>query len=722
MFQSLFGCCTQRKKEENKDIYSEIPESKKDSYSELFDKKEKKMKIKNKSQRSLLKRAIKRVNDSSYKSCIQADDLQEIIEKNFIQSENGEIAHKGVYLAEIFEQPYFLLANEHEQDEFLNSLKVNCFLLLICNENQQRNKSVKCGELVKLVIEEAKKISYDLNNSKVDTENYKFHRRDPATLEVLGVLFASAILPFINLLYEDLEGDEEFDHLVKNATTNSKVFIKFAKFMMKNYIFSSSEKKERKKGQTVTYKPFKFKEKLANAFHYFFEIKTIRKRFLYFAMNHRDICLAPDQDEIDEEPKQQLNFRPEYESPNQKQLIVENPFLDRSGVYASEYPAGLEKKQHSVPDFYTAEPTEEVVDTDDKFGSLSNLIEEHERASDIDFNQTLYRHDDTMVLGRKSNLSFVSTNANIINNKEADFKQELNEKYGPDLLNVLEIYFKRNIKNGVYSCDSESCNIAGLFEKLEQEYNEQSSDDEIILKHRLSQSFRHSSHLGDQDESFITAQDYMKSVLKAQTSTRDFYEFFYGNYSCCIGIINSYLRLLEVYDDFTFSCEELRNPKKECHRTKIFETDLLEEFEKENETNIKSDALNEEFKNFDDHDLLIVPIFTENTLLIFAVALDVEKSHVRLYYQEDKVSEEDDERMTEYSQIIINLLERAYQTANMNFDDREIEGSTIGVKHIPEMVQRIEELIGIAPESEIDISEENIRHTIIDRLLAVQNL
>ena len=43
-------------------------------------------------------------------------------------------------------------------------------------------------------------------------------------------------------------------------------------------------------------------------------------------------------------------------------------------------------------------------------------------------------------------------------------------------------------------------------------------------------------------------------------------------------------------------------------RIKIFETDILDEFEHERKTGIISDALDEEFQDLFDHHLLIIPI------------------------------------------------------------------------------------------------------------------
>jgi hypothetical protein len=54
------------------------------------------------------------------------------------------------------------------------------------------------------------------------------------------------------------------------------------------------------------------------------------------------------------------------------------------------------------------------------------------------------------------------------------------------------------------------------------------------------------------------------------------------------------------------------NPGQKFQRIKIFETDLLDEFENEQQTGEISDVLDEELQDLVDHHLLIIPIFVNS--------------------------------------------------------------------------------------------------------------
>ncbi|CAI2379750.1 unnamed protein product [Moneuplotes crassus] len=722
MFQSLFGCCTKRENDSRKNIYSEAPESHKDDYIDLLNQTEKKLRIRSSDQKPLLQRVIKKIKKKSYQGAIELEELMEIIEKYFIHSDNKEAAYRVNTLTEFFEQQYFQ-SDEDGEEGFLDSLKINCFLLLICTESENNNKASKTNELIQLMLEVAIESEHD---EASEGTKHQFYRKDPITLEVLSILFSGAIIPFIQKCEVQLCGDEHFERLLNYATTNQNVFYHFAKFMLKNYIFTSAHKRNRQKSKSVSYSPSKFQGKMTRSFQYFFEIKMIRKKFLYFAKSHRDLCLESSDIQIVNSRKQFQGYSQDEEKTetyaSKKEEVEENPFFNNSEIFGT-FGEKLDIDEEKLPNFNTTHPNQTPDTIQERLETLSNYVEEDRHPLEGGISQTKYNFNGTIVLGAKSNQSFLLDKSQTHENSEAQFIQELNDKYGQDLVNMLDLHFEKNVTQGVYWCDPKICKIPALKDKFKMEY-EDGSESEKIQRPRFSHSFRYSSHLGNQDESNsnVTAQAYLKSVIKSQTSYRQFYEFYLGEYSNSIGVINSYLRLLEVYEELTFSQEGFQLPNQNYSRTKIFETDLLDEFETEISSGIISDALDEEFQDFYKYNLLIVPIFKEGTLLIFVVIVEDENPQVKLYFEEDKISEEDDERMMEYSQIIIDLLERAYLTVGMNFDDRNIEGKSIPIKSIPEMVQQVEDLILVAPDESHKLSEDSIRHKIVDRLLSVYKL
>jgi hypothetical protein len=71
-------------------------------------------------------------------------------------------------------------------------------------------------------------------------------------------------------------------------------------------------------------------------------------------------------------------------------------------------------------------------------------------------NETRYRMDDTINIGRKSNLS-VDFNASIpMNTDDVDVDQELLEHYGRKLLELFECLFDFKVHQNQYICNGES--------------------------------------------------------------------------------------------------------------------------------------------------------------------------------------------------------------------------------------------------------------------------
>ena len=89
---------------------------------------------------------------------------------------------------------------------------------------------------------------------------------------------------------------------------------------------------------------------------------------------------------------------------------------------------------------------------------------------------------------------------------------------------------------------------------------------------------------------------------------KDLIEFYQENNSSSIGVVNAYLRLLEVYNELSISKLENLHPNQKHYRIKIFGTDILDEFENERSTGVISDSLDEEMQDLFDHHLMVIPI------------------------------------------------------------------------------------------------------------------
>lgn len=134
--------------------------------------------------------------------------------------------------------------------------------------------------------------------------------------------------------------------------------------------------------------------------------------------------------------------------------------------------------------------------------------------------------------------------------------------------------------------------------------------DDKILKPRLSHSFRYSvSHqMQEGNDAGISAQDYLKDIVKSNISMKDFIDFYYGDYYK-EGILNGYIRLLDVYSEFILSGYLNRLSNNFNPKIKIFETNILDEIQNEKYSGVISEELDGEFEDFFSYDILIIPIF-----------------------------------------------------------------------------------------------------------------
>ena len=220
---------------------------------------------------------------------------------------------------------------------------------------------------------------------------------------------------------------------------------------------------------------------------------------------------------------------------------------------------------------------------------------------------TKYRLDDSINVVRKPNLSAMDQSQEICY-EELDFRQSLEERYGSKLLILLEDNFENLIIDGRYIWNPSNWKIDYLKSHFSNDSFEL-SENENIINLSFGHSYRYSANMSNTDNtvSFDTAQAFLKSVIKHKIKMIDFLNFYQGNYNGT-GIVNAYLRLLDVYNELYMAKLEHSNPGMKYFRIKIFETSFLEEYENEQKTGIVSNAIDEELLDLLDHNQLIIPI------------------------------------------------------------------------------------------------------------------
>lgn len=93
---------------------------------------------------------------------------------------------------------------------------------------------------------------------------------------------------------------------------------------------------------------------------------------------------------------------------------------------------------------------------------------------------------------------------------------------------------------------------------------------------------------------------------------KDLISFYNGDYRKD-GILNAYLRLMDVYTDLCTERNEHYSGKTKIDRPKIFDTSLYEEFLNESNPPGVSAHLDEELQDILEHQLLIIPIYVSSS-------------------------------------------------------------------------------------------------------------
>jgi hypothetical protein len=129
--------------------------------------------------------------------------------------------------------------------------------------------------------------------------------------------------------------------------------------------------------------------------------------------------------------------------------------------------------------------------------------------------------DDTINIPRKSNLS-TEYDPRANPGEDIDFEQEMQERYGAQLISFFRESFEDCMYEGVYVCNKNKCQMPYL-KSLKGDGETLELSDKDILKQRFSHSFRYSSNMMNQDKiiEFETAQAYLKDVIKSNISTKD---------------------------------------------------------------------------------------------------------------------------------------------------------------------------------------------------------
>lgn len=168
----------------------------------------------------------------------------------------------------------------------------------------------------------------------------------------------------------------------------------------------------------------------------------------------------------------------------------------------------------------------------------------------------LFRVDDTLNDIRQLNLSFIDT-------EEKDYQSSavqrlnspsstLNELFGINLVNYYTIYFSPFLSGSQYTWTPTFCQLENLKNLVENEPGDCVESGELELSNIFSEDFSHSFNISrgilndDWEEAGV---EYVKKIFKKSVNVKDLSRFSEGSYMG-EGIINAYLRILEVFHEY----------------------------------------------------------------------------------------------------------------------------------------------------------------------------
>eukprot|EP00343_Euplotes_focardii_P000332 CAMPEP_0205800944 /NCGR_PEP_ID=MMETSP0205-20121125/2762_1 /ASSEMBLY_ACC=CAM_ASM_000278 /TAXON_ID=36767 /ORGANISM="Euplotes focardii, Strain TN1" /LENGTH=211 /DNA_ID=CAMNT_0053064857 /DNA_START=689 /DNA_END=1321 /DNA_ORIENTATION=+ len=208
---------------------------------------------------------------------------------------------------------------------------------------------------------------------------------------------------------------------------------------------------------------------------------------------------------------------------------------------------------------------------------------------------------------------------------------------------------------------------------------------------------------------------------------KDLFNFYDGTY-LGEGIINSYLRLLEIFHEYNIAKAGLTNPQSvdSLKLIKILDIHTVNEVSKNWETPyLINEVVINELKDFFNYDIIIIPIFKPESskllIVIIEILLNDKKDCIKatLYDRE----REDEEEFEDISIIVQTIIQLVIGEENQEEFENKIEGDTevLDVEDeadmVPSVLQIVESKVlheGRYPNESLD----EYRHKMLDRLIA----
>ncbi|CAI2383451.1 unnamed protein product [Moneuplotes crassus] len=754
MFKSMFTCCGQRDsvvKSNEPSSYGRISNGSK-QYIESLNQINDLLRLKKSNSKMSFTKLIKKITYNTHDSTIHEDDFKELIEEFSVDEETGEIDPKTRHLLAFSKRDYFYC----EEDiicqiyENLDALKVKLFLFLVLRDD----KACKVKLFVQTIAAESSssemkqeknylegnRVVRDLDRVELDQkrkERILLHARDPYVILVMSLLFAGAILPFVDY-YNETEHDGkdyEFSLFLQLATTNKYIFQSFSTYFADNYLFFNTPAHEEKSEFTLR----EFENLCMNSYDLLFDPKKIRKLFLKFATNNKEKCLRrPSESESKSQHKSELYVVKKIESDDEPvQGQAENLNFQMNPPISTWKRMSVFRAKGKQQNFFNEDKEVPVFRDGEEEKSISVITPDKCSYKEIDMTDSRLKLENTGVTLCKSNTLTGMDKSKEIKLENSEFQKYLECKFGAELLTFLQNHFQNYIIKEAYKCAEEECGYERV-RKMDMSNSFKTSPNESLVKNSFNHSYRYNSLRSVNDKVFakLSAQDYCNNAIKNKISMRDFKEYYMGDQNC-ENLVNAYLRLLEVYSELKDLQTQYENPDYIPVGIKIFETNYLDEFIMENHTGVISDAIDEELQDFLDQQFLIIPANINGRTVAYIVELPLGPANespsnpsayeeeeiikVDLYLiRDDKLTEEEEQNFNERcSIVIVDLLARAFDVVIIPFNVDNIDAKVHETENLSMILQEIENKVCGITENQLALTEDKIKHKVIDRLSAL---
>jgi hypothetical protein len=379
-----------------------------------------------------------------------------------------------------------------------------------------------------------------------------------------------------------------------------------------------------------------------------------------------------------------------------KQEISNRETLDFSNNSKSEL--NRVRKYNNIREFRISTEREQKLDIEDDEISLDKSL----------------RKQDSLV--KPSNLFRIEENETPIGYEDPQMAK-LEPKFGFHLIQYFNLYFGSHEKYERYHWDAKRCRVKKIIANKNSSVNK---NDES-----LDTEFSNTLKISDLRQTCSSQKEFLKQYITININFNELWEVF------TLGILNTYIKILDVYSSYLHDRRQLDNPDIRRKRVKLFDTYTVSKVVKDQQMNRGGDiSLDEdELKNFFSYDIVILPFYDPkiNRCCLTVIEMSEEDIYITLWdrYRSQYTEQQLEDMNASISYDVIDFLERSFFGNGDQLNHEKLHGveEEINVSNeedmIPAILQLAEAIVVNQDTYEKNEDIELVRHKIIDRIASL---